>query len=151
MGVFLDTNDPLKWEQSPAPQKVDHPDFFELRGKLVFNLAVEHAQRPAAIEEAERRGVARAVRTKEANSLWMMVDWLMESRRDMADIDGGELEHALLKYGILDPFEATEPCDPEDCICAEVGPFPTECYRTAPWMEQDAFFGVTQPVEVTDG
>ncbi len=43
------------------------------------------------------------------------------------DLDGGELEALLTSAGILEEFEAVEPCA-ESCICAEEG-FPVTCYR----------------------
>lgn len=43
--------------------------------------------------------------------------------------DGFDIQDLAVKHGLLEPFEVTEPCDPDSCACAEFGDFPMSCYR----------------------
>lgn len=43
--------------------------------------------------------------------------------------DGGDVQKALLRHGLLEPVTMAGPCDPDHCACADVGEFPLECYR----------------------
>ena len=45
------------------------------------------------------------------------------------DINGGFLQDVALKHGLLKLIEVTEPCDPDNCGCAEFGIFPQVCHR----------------------
>ena len=44
------------------------------------------------------------------------------------DVDGGALQDIAEEHGLIKLVEVNEPCC-EDCVCAEVGSFPLECYR----------------------
>jgi hypothetical protein len=57
------------------------------------------------------------------------VGFVLESQDgEPGDLDGGTIQEWLTTCGFLKEVEVTEPCDPENCICAEFG-FPTICYR----------------------
>lgn len=45
------------------------------------------------------------------------------------DVDGGTLQDLALQFGVTETWQATEACSPENCVCAELGDFPTECHR----------------------
>ena len=59
-----------------------------------------------------------------------LVDWLLRERAAQNGIDGADLEAELLKRGILEAVEVTEPCG-DACECAAIGEFPVTCYRPA--------------------
>lgn len=44
-----------------------------------------------------------------------------------ADMDGGSIQEAAVKHGLLEAVEATEPCR-DGCNCS-LGDFPQTCYR----------------------
>lgn len=48
-------------------------------------------------------------------------DWI-------GDVDGGSLQDAAVKHGLLKPVEVTEACG-EGCSCAAYGDFPQECFK----------------------
>lgn len=54
-----------------------------------------------------------------------------QSRNDgfPGDVDGGWLHDKMDSMGIIVPHPVTEPCDPENCPCAELDGIPGECYR----------------------
>ncbi|QQP96462.1 hypothetical protein [Lysobacter enzymogenes] len=54
-------------------------------------------------------------------------DWI-------GDVDGGMLQDAAVKHGLLDPVEVAEPCG-EGCNCSAYGEFPHECFRPTPIMQ----------------
>ena len=54
---------------------------------------------------------------------------LAQSRSCIGDVCGVDIEEWALKYGLLETFRATEPCNPEHCVCAGVGEFPLDCHR----------------------
>ncbi|HZR56337.1 MAG TPA: hypothetical protein VFA74_05660, partial [Terriglobales bacterium] len=57
------------------------------------------------------------------------VGYILESQSpEPGDLDGGEIQELLTKCGFLKETAVTEPCDPENCTCAEFG-MPTTCYR----------------------
>lgn len=45
------------------------------------------------------------------------------------DIDGGWMHDKMESLGILIPVPVHEPCDPENCACAECDGIPGHCYR----------------------
>jgi len=53
---------------------------------------------------------------------------LGEARQYMSDIDGGDVQAWAVECGLLEEWTPTEPCG-EQCECAEVADFPTQCYR----------------------
>jgi len=55
---------------------------------------------------------------------------LEASRKDMGDVDGGDIQDWALELGVLVQVPVTEPCG-ENCRCAEYGNFPQECIRLA--------------------
>ena len=59
-----------------------------------------------------------------------LVDWLLRERANNNGIDGADLEAELVKRGILEAVEVTEPCG-DACECAALGEFPVTCYRPA--------------------
>jgi hypothetical protein len=56
---------------------------------------------------------------------------LHEHRRDMCDVEGGDIQDFATRAGLLDPVEVTERCG-DGCVCAEYGSFPMICYRETP-------------------
>jgi hypothetical protein len=46
----------------------------------------------------------------------------------IGDVDGGQLQDAAEKHGLLVAIEVSEPCG-EGCNCADYGDFPQTCYR----------------------
>ena len=42
--------------------------------------------------------------------------------------DGGDVQDWAVKVGVLVAVGVTEPCNPDNCVCAEFG-FPSICYR----------------------
>ena len=51
------------------------------------------------------------------------------------DVDGGALQDIAEEHGLIKLVEVNEPCC-EDCVCAEVGSFPLECYRKTSLLTQ---------------
>jgi len=49
------------------------------------------------------------------------------------DVDGGDLQEAAEKFGLIEPHQVTEACC-EGCNCAEYGDFPQTCYRKTPLL-----------------
>lgn len=47
---------------------------------------------------------------------------------DTTDLDGGTLQEMAERHGLLEPHTVTESCG-DHCGCAEMGDFPTQCYR----------------------
>jgi hypothetical protein len=47
---------------------------------------------------------------------------------DTTDLDGGTLQELAERHGLLEPHTVTESCG-DHCGCAEMGDFPTTCYR----------------------
>ena len=62
------------------------------------------------------------------------------------DIDGGWAQDTAEKLGVIVGVEVTEPCHPENCVCAEFG-FPVTCYRDS--AATKAFRAVTAAREDT--
>jgi hypothetical protein len=62
---------------------------------------------------------------------------------DYGGMDGGEIQDAAEKHGLLVPTQVTEPCSKEGCSCEEFD-FPTTCYRFAPLLK-DADKSVLDP------
>jgi hypothetical protein len=61
--------------------------------------------------------------------------WTIEAARNdgyPGDVDGGSLQDSMESIGILVPVKVTEPCDPDNCVCAENDGLPGECYRLDP-------------------
>ena len=85
-------------------------EFAEGNTKIQFEACMVAEQQLAAAREAVRQ-------------LIRMVAW------DSAD--GGDVQDWAVKQGILIAVEVTEPCNPDNCVCAEVG-FPVTCYRFSP-------------------
>ena len=77
--------------------------------------------------ELNRANATIARLTAELASLRAFAQAVMESWPE-SDVDGGELQDMAERHGLLRPETRTEPCG-EDCLCAEVGDFPTTCYR----------------------
>lgn len=50
---------------------------------------------------------------------------------DVGDVDGGTIQEAAEKFGLLEYKEVKEPCG-ENCHCAENTDFPTHCYFLSP-------------------
>ena len=50
------------------------------------------------------------------------------SRKNLGDLEGGWVQDKATELGVLTAVEVTEPCRPENCVCAEYG-FPCLCYR----------------------
>lgn len=50
---------------------------------------------------------------------------------DIGDVDGGTIQDAAVKFGLLESREVKEPCG-VSCVCAEVGEFPRRCYFYSP-------------------
>ena len=48
--------------------------------------------------------------------------------KDSDFIDGGDIQNAAIRCGLLKEVMATEPCG-EKCACAEYDDWPMECYR----------------------
>lgn len=53
---------------------------------------------------------------------------LGEARQFMSDVDGGDVQAWAVECGLLEEWTPTEPCG-EQCECAEVADFPTQCFR----------------------
>lgn len=53
---------------------------------------------------------------------------ILKAARDHigCDVDGGDVQDAAAKYGLLEKVLVSEPCG-EYCVCQEYG-FPTDCY-----------------------
>ena len=69
-----------------------------------------------------------APRTAKQQAL-KLVGILLESQNpEPGDVDGGAIQDWLTKCGFLKETPVTEPCDSENCVCAEFG-MPTTCYR----------------------
>lgn len=62
------------------------------------------------------------------------------------DVDGGELQDAAVKYGLLAPHEVNDRCG-EGCRCADVGDFPLICYRPTVVLQP----GLAFPIEEESG
>ena len=59
-----------------------------------------------------------------------------ESRRcGGIDIDGGDAQDDMEKRGVLVKREVTQRCG-EECICADYGDFPQDCYKYPPGVAQ---------------
>lgn len=56
------------------------------------------------------------------------MDVLLESRAELADLDGGWLQGKAVEHGLLVEQRMDAPCG-DDCRCAEAGSFPAHCYR----------------------
>jgi hypothetical protein len=62
------------------------------------------------------------------------------ARRTSEVIDGGTLQNAAVKHGLLAEHEVAEPCG-DGCNCASYGDFPQTCYRPTDTMKRDAAMG----------
>jgi hypothetical protein len=58
----------------------------------------------------------------------------------IGDVDGGTLQNAAVKHGLLAEHEVAEPCG-DGCNCASYGDFPQTCYRPTDTMKRDAAMG----------
>jgi hypothetical protein len=47
------------------------------------------------------------------------------------DVDGGDIQEWALDTGCLVSKIVHAPCSEDNCVCAEVSDFPTECYFVA--------------------
>jgi hypothetical protein len=63
-----------------------------------------------------------------ASILNLNEDWI-------GDVDGGTLQDAAEKCGLLQAVEVSEPCG-EGCNCAGYGDFPQTCYRPTETMKR---------------
>ena len=50
-------------------------------------------------------------------------------------IDGGDLQDAMERFGVLVKHEVTESCG-DHCRCVEYGEFPHDCYKFPPGVAQ---------------
>lgn len=60
--------------------------------------------------------------------------WILTQHRgnlnDIGDLDGGEIQDAAIRFGLLHEVEVTEPCSEDCCNCAEYyDEFPAKCLR----------------------
>lgn len=55
----------------------------------------------------------------------------LAASRAGSGLDGADIQELALEHGLIESYQATEPCDPEGCPCSEVGGFPIECYRNS--------------------
>jgi hypothetical protein len=78
---------------------------------------------------AEAKPLNEAIRATDADWKGFAMSILDEHRQDgyPSDVDGGTIQDAAVKYGLLVEREVTEPCG-ETCTCAEVTDFPTTCF-----------------------
>jgi hypothetical protein len=120
---------------------IDHDE----RGKVVFAgddvhelhldvvkcralLSQEKAESKALLA-AEAKPQNEAIRATDADWKGFAMSILDEHRQDgyPSDVDGGTIQDAAVKYGLLVEREVTEPCG-ETCTCADVTDFPTTCF-----------------------
>jgi hypothetical protein len=74
-------------------------------------------------------GRARGGKVTTEQQLLLLAGRLLESQSpEWGDVDGASIEEWLIECGLLKSVDVTEPCDPENCVCAEFG-FPSKCNR----------------------
>lgn len=76
----------------------------------------------------------------ENTSLRAFAQGVMEGWPQDDGIGACELQEIATMHGLLVKQTMTEPCG-ESCACAEVGEFPTECYRKTALLTGDAAKG----------
>lgn len=54
---------------------------------------------------------------------------LDEMQEGYQDLDAEWVQTSAVECGLLEAVTVTEPCDPDQCVCAEAGDFPVECYQ----------------------
>lgn len=59
--------------------------------------------------------------------------WCFDAHREtFCDLDGSDLQQAAKFFGLIADIEVMEPCNADSCQCADLGDFPSRCYRTTP-------------------
>lgn len=53
----------------------------------------------------------------------------------LGDVDGGSIQDAAERHGVLVAVRVTEPCG-EYCRCVDYADFPMECYRLHPGLRE---------------
>lgn len=61
--------------------------------------------------------------------------WVINESRDCLDLNGGDLQEAAVRCGVLIEHEVYESCG-EGCVCDEVGDWPLYCYRLHPSLAE---------------
>jgi hypothetical protein len=96
---------------------------------------------PSVKEMWDMQQAALADARRDAESLRGFIYEIMPLDEEwIGDVDGGTLQNAAVKHGLLAEHEVAEPCG-DGCNCASYGDFPQTCYRPTDTMKRDAAMG----------
>lgn len=88
---------------------------------------VEAIRKSAAAGQSWHAYQTHLAHKKQIEGLQAFAKEMIEAALAGGDMDGGSIQEAAVKHGLLEPVDATEACR-ESCVCSEHG-FPTTCYR----------------------
>ena len=74
-------------------------------------------------------GIPQPVSQEPPQDTFGFLDAVFNYAFEAVDLNGADIQEMGVKYGLLKEVQATEPCR-DDCDCASVTDFPTQCYRT---------------------